>query len=230
MRVIRLVVTVLLLPLVLVACQNTYSTSNNYAATRLAQPAKAVNPQLKETTEAQPKKATNPLAALLASNEASSKAFQNTALAKKTSKPVAKAEPEKKLTPKQKLAQSRKEYATIIAKHAKANGVPVDLAMAVVQVESNYRPGARGRAGEIGLMQLLPKTARYIGYEGEMQHLYNPDTNIQFGMQYLGKAHRLGGGSTCKTILKYNAGHGAKRMNKTSRHYCSRVRQIMQQT
>ena len=41
-------------------------------------------------------------------------------------------------------------------------------------------------------------------------------------MKYLGKAYRLGGRSTCGAILKYNAGHGAKRMNPISRKYCQR--------
>ncbi|NKB51818.1 MAG: transglycosylase SLT domain-containing protein [Rhizobiaceae bacterium] len=121
-------------------------------------------------------------------------------------------------------------FAPIIAKHAKANGVPLKLALAVVEVESNYKPAARGRAGEIGLMQLLPRTARYIGYEGKMKHLYHPDINIRYGMKYLGKAYKLGGGSTCGAILKYNAGHAAKRMNKISRHYCNRVQRIMRKT
>ncbi len=60
-----------------------------------------------------------------------------------------------------------------------------------------------------------------------MKNLYYPETNIQYGMKYLGKAHRLGGGNVCGTILKYNAGHGAKRMNKISRKYCQRVRRIL---
>ncbi len=56
------------------------------------------------------------------------------------------------------------------------------------------------------------------------QDLFNPETNIKFGMKYLGKAHRLGGGTTCGTVLKYNAGHNAKRMNPVSAAYCSKVK------
>lgn len=121
----------------------------------------------------------------------------------------------------------RAQYAPIIAKHARANGVPLDLAMAVVQVESSFRADARGGAGEVGLMQLMPATARGIGYKGPMKALYNPDTNIRYGMKYLGKAYRLSGKSTCGAILKYNAGHGAKRMNPISAKYCRRVRKIL---
>ena len=122
---------------------------------------------------------------------------------------------------------SRSRYRRLIAKHARANGVPIKLAMAVVQVESNYRANARGRAGEIGLMQIMPRTARGIGYRGKMSNLYNPATNLRYGMKYLGKAYRLGGRSTCGAILKYNAGHGAKRMNPISRKYCQRVQRIL---
>ena len=43
-------------------------------------------------------------------------------------------------------------------------------------------------------------------------------------MKYLGLAHQLSGGTTCGTILRYNAGHAAKRMNPVSAAYCSKVK------
>lgn len=115
-------------------------------------------------------------------------------------------------------------YGTIIAHYASTYGVPVSLAKAVIQVESNYRPNARGSAGEIGLMQIKPATARLMGYSGSNDGLFHPEINIKFGMKYLAKAHRLGGGTVCGTILKYNAGHAAKRMNPVSSAYCSKVK------
>ncbi|MDH3196247.1 MAG: transglycosylase SLT domain-containing protein [Hyphomicrobiales bacterium] len=115
----------------------------------------------------------------------------------------------------------------LVGKHARAAGVPVRLALAVVQVESNFNPRARGRAGEVGLMQIKPATARLIGYKGSVKALYNPDTNLAWGMKYLAEAHRRGGGSVCGTILKYNAGHHAKRMNKISSRYCRKVKSIL---
>ena len=124
----------------------------------------------------------------------------------------------------------RAVYRPIIAKHAKANGVPLSLAMAVVQVESNFRANATGAAGEIGLMQIMPRTARGIGYRGPMKALYHPETNIRYGMKYLGEAYRRGGKSTCGAILKYNAGHYAKRMNPISAKYCKRVKKILRQS
>lgn len=123
--------------------------------------------------------------------------------------------------------KSNKNLDSLIRKHAKANGVPYNLARAVVQVESAGRVNARGAAGEIGLMQLMPRTARGIGYKGKMKNLYNPDTNLAYGMKYLGEAYRRGGKTTCGAILKYNAGHYAKRWNPTSRKYCKRVKQML---
>ncbi|MGB7288234.1 MAG: transglycosylase SLT domain-containing protein [Salaquimonas sp.] len=118
-------------------------------------------------------------------------------------------------------------YHGLIAKYAAANGIPLKLAHAVVRVESAYRANARGGAGEIGLMQLKLATARGMGYRGSAKGLYDPATNIKYGMMYLGKAHKLSGGSTCGTILKYNAGHGAKSMNPISARYCSKVRRYI---
>ncbi len=118
-------------------------------------------------------------------------------------------------------------YSGLIATYAQAFGVPIDLAHAVIRVESNFNPKARGSAGEIGLMQIKPATARMMGYDGSRAGLFDPETNIKFGMKYLAKAHRLSGGFTCGTILRYNAGHGATRMNPVSRRYCGKVQTLL---
>jgi soluble lytic murein transglycosylase-like protein len=123
--------------------------------------------------------------------------------------------------------QRQQPYAEIISRHAQRLGVPEGLAHAVIQVESNYRANARGQAGEIGLMQIKPATARGIGFSGNTQALYDPETNIRYGMKYLAQARQLAGGDLCGTILRYNAGHGAKRMNRISSNYCNRVQRIM---
>ncbi|GHC75139.1 lytic transglycosylase domain-containing protein [Limoniibacter endophyticus] len=125
---------------------------------------------------------------------------------------------------KKSVAKGRTPYSEIITRYAGQYGVPVGLAHAVVRVESNFNPKARGAAGEIGLMQIKPATARSIGFSGSNSALYEPETNIKYGMKYLAMAHKLGGGTTCGTILKYNAGHGAKRMNPVSANYCSKIK------
>jgi soluble lytic murein transglycosylase-like protein len=119
------------------------------------------------------------------------------------------------------------QYTILIQSYAKQYGVAVDLAHAIVKVESNFEASARGRAGEIGLMQIKPATARMMGYSGTAKGLYDPETNIKFGMMYLAKAQELSDGTTCGTILKYNAGHAAKRMNPVSKRYCGKVESIL---
>jgi soluble lytic murein transglycosylase-like protein len=119
-------------------------------------------------------------------------------------------------------------YSQLISKYADEYDVPEELAVAVVQIESNFRPTVKGSAGEIGLMQIKPATARLMGYRGPDYGLYDPETNIRYGMKYLAGAHELGGGKICGTILKYNAGHGAKRMNPVSRRYCNRVQAVIE--
>lgn len=124
-------------------------------------------------------------------------------------------------------ASLKNSYSPIIARYAGQYGVPVDLAHAVVSVESRFNPSARGSAGEVGLMQIKPATARAMGYRGSVKGLYDPETNIRYGMKYLAMAHQLGGGQVCSTILRYNAGHGAKRMNPTSKRYCGKVQALI---
>ena len=119
-------------------------------------------------------------------------------------------------------------YAELIEKYANENGVPLELAHAVVFSESTYRANARGAAGEIGLMQVRPSTARMMGFSGGSKDLYRPETNIAYGMKYLGQAHELADGDTCGTILRYNAGHGATRMNPISQAYCNKVEKIIE--
>ncbi|WP_208988946.1 lytic transglycosylase domain-containing protein [Labrenzia sp. VG12] len=122
---------------------------------------------------------------------------------------------------------TKDKYATLIRKAAAKHGVPVKIAKAVVEVESNFNPRARGSAGEVGLMQIKPATARGIGYRGSTKALYDPETNLEWGMKYLAGAHQRAGGDLCGTILRYNAGHYAKRMNPISRRYCSKVKRIL---
>ncbi|MCY1705563.1 transglycosylase SLT domain-containing protein [Pannonibacter sp. SL95] len=122
---------------------------------------------------------------------------------------------------------SRVRFEDLIEDAAAKHGVPLALAHAVIRVESNYNPGARGSAGEVGLMQIKPATARGLGYRGSVRALYDPATNLEWGMRYLAAAHKLASGDTCGTILRYNAGHFAKRMNPTSKRYCGKVKVIL---
>lgn len=72
-------------------------------------------------------------------------------------------------------------YADIIDIVAKENDVPPQLVRAVIQVESNYQERARSRTGAMGLMQLMPATARRF----DVADPYNPRQNIEGGIKYL---------------------------------------------
>jgi soluble lytic murein transglycosylase-like protein len=113
-----------------------------------------------------------------------------------------------------------------IAHHAARNGVPVPLARAVIQQESNFNPGASNR-GNYGLMQIRLQTARGIGYRGDARGLMNVETNLTWGMRYLGAAHREAGGDTCRTIQRYQTGQIARRIPAATLGYCARAKRFM---
>ncbi len=78
-------------------------------------------------------------------------------------------------------------YHAIVTRYASEYGVPASLAHAVIRIESNYRANARGRAGEVGLMQIKPSTARGMGYSGSIKALYNPETKTADVRRWLGE-------------------------------------------
>ena len=114
----------------------------------------------------------------------------------------------------------------LIAAHAAANGVPFALADAVVRIESRYNPGV-SNGGALGLMQIKPATARGVGFSGPASALYQPETNLRYGMRYLAQAYRMSGGDTCMTVMRYQSGHYARGMNGANRAYCGKAKAIM---
>lgn len=111
----------------------------------------------------------------------------------------------------------------MVIAEAKRQGVPVGLALAVAKAESNFRCGAIGRAGERGVMQIKPQTARGLGYKGPASGLNNCATGIRYGMIYLKQAYRKAGGNAHHAATLYNAGIYSKKKSssyakKISRH------------
>ncbi|HWT31932.1 MAG TPA: transglycosylase SLT domain-containing protein [Propylenella sp.] len=125
-----------------------------------------------------------------------------------------------------KQAADPKPYDALIARYAAEYGVPLPLAHAVVEKESGYNAKATGR-GTVGLMQIKPATARGIGYTGSTAGLYDPATNLRWGMKYLGTAYELGGGDVCGTALRYQGGHRATRSTPMTEKYCAHLKAIM---
>ena len=76
--------------------------------------------------------------------------------------------------------------------------------------------GFRTTSGEVGLMQIKYQTARGLGYTGTRAALYDPATNLEWGMRYLSGAHRLAGGNLCGTLAKSQGGHGTPMARPTS--------------
>ena len=107
---------------------------------------------------------------------------------------------------------------------ARRQGLPPEVAVAVMEIESNFDPGAKGAAGEVGLMQIMPSTARMLGFAGDDRLLADPAVNIRLGVRYLAKAHRLADGDLCTTVMKYRAGHSQTRFSARSVEYCKRAR------
>jgi soluble lytic murein transglycosylase-like protein len=115
-------------------------------------------------------------------------------------------------------------YRAFARTEAEKRGLPPEMADAVMRVESNYNPAARGKDGEYGLMQVMPPTARLLGLEGPIETLAEPETNIRLGVRYLAEAWRLAKGDICTAAMKYRAGHGETRFSVLSVRYCERVR------
>ena len=106
----------------------------------------------------------------------------------------------------------------LIAQHATANGVPVELVHRVVKRESNYNPGAVGRGGALGLMQIKHATARGMGYTGSASGLLDANTNLTYAVQYLAGAYRVAGGNQSRAVGYYASGYyyAAKRQGLTN--------------
>jgi soluble lytic murein transglycosylase-like protein len=115
-------------------------------------------------------------------------------------------------------------YRALVRQEAARAGIPPDLADAVAEVESGYHPGVVGGAGEVGLMQVMPSTARMLGFTGTNAELAQPEVNARYGVAYLARAWRLAGQDICTATMKYRAGHGETRFSYLSVDYCIKVR------
>lgn len=122
------------------------------------------------------------------------------------------------------VANSPADYRALAAAEAARAGLPPEVADSVMAVESGYNPAAMGGAGEIGLMQILPSTARMLGFTGTDAELAAPQVNIHYGVTYLAQAWRLAAGDICTAAMKYRAGHGETRFSYLSVNYCVAVR------
>ena len=136
--------------------------------------------------------------------------------------PEAQLQDQTELSDAGELLQST-PYGEIIAAVSQTHGVDPMLVRALIQVESNYEPKAKSPRGAMGLMQLMPSTAR----EYKVRNPFDPKANIEAGIKHLkGLIDRFG---VEMALAAYNAGEGAvKRFNgippyRETRNYVSKI-------
>jgi len=130
-------------------------------------------------------------------------------------------------------------YEAIVKGHARNYHLKPALLAAVIYQESKFRPDARSSSGAIGLMQLLPDTAKGIavhtgGSRFRVEDLYDPEINVRYGSWYL--RHLLDKYKDERTALAaYNAGQrnvddwlreGKGIAFAETRHYVDRVEDL----
>ena len=107
----------------------------------------------------------------------------------------------------------REGVARAVVKAEQEHGLPALLVLALIEQESQFRPKARGPGGSLGLMQLMPASARELAARHDIawrgsRSLHDPVTNVRLGILYLAEM-RAAFESTDLAMAAYNIGPGA---------------------
>lgn len=125
------------------------------------------------------------------------------------------------VTPSAPLTR-REQLALLVAAAAATHGLPEELLTAVIEVESNFNAAAVSPAGAVGLMQLMPGTARYLG----VKNAHDPASNIDGGARYLKKLLGRFDNNLHLALAAYNAGPSTVLRNGTIPPYAETQRYV----
>lgn len=104
-------------------------------------------------------------------------------------------------------------YENEISFYSKNYGLDSNFVLAVIKAESNFKKDATSRRGAMGLMQLMPSTAAWIGEQlGDedctLAEFYEPERNIRYGTWYLSELREEFHDNPVLVLAAYNAGRG----------------------